>query len=31
VVAAVALRERRPSANDAATDSSDAVPALPRP
>jgi EmrB/QacA subfamily drug resistance transporter len=30
-VAAVALREPRPSANDAATDSSDAVPALPRP
>jgi EmrB/QacA subfamily drug resistance transporter len=30
-VAAVALRERRPSAYDAATDSSDAVPALPRP
>jgi MFS family permease len=31
VVAAVALRERRPSANDAATDSGNAVPALPRP
>jgi EmrB/QacA subfamily drug resistance transporter len=30
-VAAVALREQRPSANDAATDSNDAVPALPRP
>jgi EmrB/QacA subfamily drug resistance transporter len=30
-VAAVALREQRPSANDAATDPSDAVPALPRP
>jgi len=30
-VEAVALREQRPSANDAATDSSEAVPALPRP